>query len=142
MKPISSTTPLRVSAFAMWLITLVIGGIAVALTSLLSNSSYPYRTIGLAVIVSGFAACFSSPTLLILPVIICWALTPAAVEQRWCRLLLIIMGLFSCVALGGCWFLLDGRLVKVSGLLCYTIPYLGAAIIAAACVYRPWLFRS
>jgi hypothetical protein len=143
MESTSFQLPTRSQATQAWLLTVSLGTLIImGYLGVHNDSSNFLAFISVAAIILVFSALFSSPTLLILPLASRWALTAPTFTLRRLRLALVVAILFGTLAVSI--FLLTRDVEagpKSINIFWFAAPYLPAALVAAAYVYRPWLFR-
>jgi hypothetical protein len=132
------TPPTFGRAFSLWLATIGLGTLFVALFFVLMDSS----ELAIPIIAGAFAGAFSLPALLLLPVSIRWAMAATTATIRRLRLLGLITGLFGLATLV-CYLVMTydsgskaDTLITIAE---FAAPYFVAALLAAYWLYHNWL---
>lgn len=140
-----SSSPPLLLALLLWVATLGLGAVLLA-SWVFFHHKEPNSTLedslSITLVCTAFAAMLSAPVLLVLPVTLRWAVSADMLFRRRSRTLLVIGSLVGLAAFCSYWILTEGNQhFGEAELLWLAAPYLPAALLAAAFVYRPWLFR-
>lgn len=139
----SYSLPARSQATHLWLLAIGLGSLTImGYIGVRSGANNFPALMGVTFTIAIFSAVFSSPVLLLLPLISRWALKAPTLVSRRLRLALAVSSLFGAAAVSAYLVArgLDAGPNNVN-VLWFAAPYLPAALLAAAYVYRPWLFR-